>query len=64
MNRTADNLNILGNYLAKRDIRELTQESLEQTYGFRQADLLILFGGSIPYGCDVAAQGYLSSVAK
>ena len=64
MNKTADNLNILGNYLAKRDIRELTQESLEQIYGFRQADLLILFGGSIPYGCDVAAQGYLSGVAK
>lgn len=59
-----DSINILGKYLAKRDILELNQNCLQESYGFRQADLLILFGGSIPYGCDVAARGFLNGIAK
>lgn len=62
--RIVESINILGQYLAKRDLIELNQDSLQESFGFRQADLLILFGGSIPYGCDVAARGFLNGVAK
>lgn len=43
----AENINILGNYCGKRDIAELTTENLQREYHVAQADVMVLFGGSI-----------------
>lgn len=59
-----DNLNVLGEFLGKRDIHTLSSEALEEKYKILQADLLILFGGSIPYGCDVVGKAVLNNIAK
>lgn len=59
-----DHLNVLGDFLAKRDIDVLSSEALKERYKVSQADLLILFGGSIPYGCDVVGRDFLNNIAK
>ena len=51
----AKNLNILIDFLAKRDLTALAPDKLQAKYKINQADLLILFGGSIPEGADVFA---------
>ena len=55
--------NTLTAYLALRDIPELTAAAMQQKYGQSRADVLILFGGSIPFGCDVAARAWLAGIA-
>ncbi len=60
----ANNLNILVEFLAQRDIEELTSNALDKKYKISQVDILILFGGSIPYGCDVAANAVKRGIAK
>lgn len=62
--RIAENINILGRFCGKRDIQELTSESLLKRYGIRQADVMVLFGGSILCGGDVLAQAMRNRVAK
>lgn len=57
-------INILVDFCGKRDVNELSQESLQKKFGIRQADVLILFGGSIPKGCDVAGKALGRNVAK
>ena len=64
LQKIADNLNTLGDFLAKRDIEALTNKALMQRYGIEQADLLILFGGSIAHGCEIAGQAFLDGIAK
>lgn len=64
IHQIANNLNILGDYLAQRDIEVLTSNALYETYKISQVDLLILFGGSIPHGCDVAADAVKRGIAK
>ena len=49
----AKNINVLGAFLAMRDIPELTQEELLKKYRICQADVMALFGGSILSGGDV-----------
>ena len=44
----AERLNILEDFLAKRDLKELTQAALQEKYKIKQVDVLILFGGCIP----------------
>lgn len=51
----AAHINALGEYLGMRDIEALTPECLAAQSGAAQADLLILFGGSIACGADLAA---------
>lgn len=53
LKKIAEKINILGDYCGMRDVEALSQNALMDCCGFRQADVLILFGGSIPYGCDV-----------
>lgn len=60
----ARNLNLLGSFCGKRDLQSLTQEEMERVCGQRRADCMILFGGSIPCGGDVAAQAYQYDLAK
>jgi len=51
----AENVDILAEFLGVRDVPELTQSALRQKYGFAQADVMVLFGGSILCGGDVLA---------
>lgn len=60
----AKNINILGNFCGKRDLSALTSEQLESRYGIPQADVMVLFGGSILAGGDVFADAIRNKVAK
>ena len=64
LKKIAESIHILGSFCGKRDITELTPEALQKAYGIKKADLLILFGGSIPYGCDVAGAAMLAGMAS
>ena len=54
--RIAECINILGDFCGKRDVDELTKEELKRIYGIDQADVMVLFGGSILCGGDVLAR--------
>lgn len=64
MEKIAKNINILGEFCGKRDIIELTSEQLRETYGIEQADVMVLFGGSIMCGGDVLAEAMKNRIAK
>lgn len=55
LKETATYLNTLGEFCGKRDIPELTTAALENTFHIAQADVMVLFGGSILCGGDVLA---------
>lgn len=57
-------INTLSAFLGRRDVPELTQEALGSAYGFSQADVMVLFGGSIIAGGDVLAQAIKNNIAK
>ena len=57
-------INILGKFCGKRDIPGLTSEQLCKKYDFQQADVMVLFGGSIMCGGDVLAKAMQNHVAK
>ena len=59
-----EKMNILGAFLGKRDIPELSRKALETKYGFSQADVMVLFGGSILCGGDVLAKAMKNEIAK
>lgn len=60
----ANNINILGKFCGARDINELNQEKLFEYYGICQADVIVLFGGSILAGGDVLAEAIKNNIAK
>ena len=62
--KIAEAINTLGIFCGKRDIHALTKEELQKKYGIEQADVLVLFGGSILCGGDVLAQAIKENVAK
>lgn len=64
MERIAEQINILGTFCGKRDVRELTCEELKSRYGITQADVMVLFGGSIMSGGDVLAQAIKDQAAR
>lgn len=61
---TAECMNILGEFCGIRDVPELTPEALKGRCGIRQADVMVLFGGSILCGGDVLAAAMKEHVAK
>ena len=63
LNISAKKINIIGNFLSRRDIPVLTKEALKNKYGIEKADVLILFGGSIIYGWDIAAKAVTDNLA-
>ena len=62
--RAASAANIIGYFLARRDIDELSQEAMQAQIGQPQADVLIAFGGMIPHGCDIVARSFQRGLAK
>lgn len=60
----AENINTLARFCGKRDVPELTQTALQEKYGISQADVMVLFGGSILCGGDVLAQAMQNQIAK
>jgi uncharacterized SAM-binding protein YcdF (DUF218 family) len=64
LNETAEKLNIMGDYLSRRDVLSLTKEEIKNKYGIEKADVLILFGGCIIHGWDIAANAVKAGLAK
>ena len=62
--KIAEAINTVGIFCGKRDIPALTKEEMQKKYGIEQADVLVLFGGSILCGGDVLAQAIKENVAK
>lgn len=60
----AQSINILGDYCGKRDVEELTVENLKKRCHISQADVMVLFGGSILCGGDVLARAIEHRIAK
>ena len=57
-------INTLGAFCGPRDVPELTQTALQENYGFPQADVMVLFGGSVLAGGDTLAQAMRNGAAK
>lgn len=60
----AHDMNVLARFLGRRDVPTLTRDALQGRYGFAQADVMALFGGSILAGGDVLAAAMRADVAK
>lgn len=60
----AECINILGSFCGKRDVPVLTPEDLSKKYGIEQADVMVLFGGSILCGGDILAHAMKKGIAK
>lgn len=61
---TAECINILGRFCGKRDIQMLTGAVLQEKYGIKKADVMVLFGGSILAGGDVMAEAIRADIAS
>ena len=64
LDRIAENINILGRFCGKRDIPELTGAALKEACGAEQAEVFVLFGGSIMCGGDVLAEAMRQHIAR
>ena len=60
----AEAANTLTRFLGIRDLPKLRRSLLQGKYGIDQADVMILFGGTIPFGCDVAAAAWKRHLAR
>lgn len=60
----ADAINVLGQFCGIRDVVCLNSSSLYEKYGIQQADVFVLFGGSILAGGDLLAQAIMDRIAK
>lgn len=60
----AECINMLGDFCGKRDISQLTQDELRKKCGLEQADIMVLFGGSIMCGGEVLAHAMQKGMAK
>lgn len=61
---TASAINTLGRFLGPRDLEGMNREALKACCGLDQADVFVLFGGSIPAGGDVLAGAIREQVAR
>lgn len=62
--KVAEYINILGKFCGRRDITALTKDELIKKYNIEQADVMVLFGGSILCGGDVLADAMNHNIAK
>lgn len=60
----AKRINVLGDFCGIRDVPLLNKDKLVEKYGFNQADVMVLFGGSIICGGDVLAEAMRQNIAK
>ena len=60
----AKRINVLGDFCGIRDVPLLNKDKLVDKYGFNQADVMVLFGGSIICGGDVLAEAMRQNIAK
>ncbi len=60
----AEAINKLGAFCGKRDVKELTRKCLQEKYDIEQADVMVLFGGSILEGGDVLASAIRNHIAN
>lgn len=60
----AEAANTLTRFLGIRDLPKLGRSLLQGKYGIDQADVMILFGGTIPFGCEVAAAAWKRHLAR
>lgn len=61
---TVKNVETLAAFLGPRDLRTLSPDALQEKYGIEQADVMVLFGGSILEGAAVLAEGMEQKLAK
>ncbi len=61
---TAEAINKLGAFCGKRDVAKLTRECLMEQFGIEQADVMVLFGGSILAGGDLLAEAMKQRAAR
>lgn len=64
MKSIAEYINVLGNFCGKRDVNSLTHDELKKKYNIEQADVMVLFGGSIIEGGNVLAGAIKENAAK
>ena len=64
LRRLAEAANTLTRFLGIRDLPKLRRSLLHSKYGIDQADIMILFGGTIPFGCEVAAAAWKRHLAR
>ena len=62
--KTAEYINVLGRFCGKTDLPSLSKEELKKKYNIEQADVMVLFGGSILCGGDLFAEGIKNNIAK
>ncbi len=62
--KTANNINTLAKFLGARDINKPKRKELLERYGINQADVMVLFGGSILAGGDILAEAMKNNIAK
>ena len=62
--KIAEYINTLADFCGKRDISFLNKEELKNKYNINQADIIVLFGGSIIAGGDIFAQAIKEKIAK
>lgn len=62
--QTADWINVLGDFCGMRDVPALTRENLKKRYGWEQADVMVLYGGSILCGAEILAGAMREKAAK
>lgn len=62
--KLATAINTLADFCDPPDLATLTPTALEQRYGIRQVDVIVLFGGSIIPGGDLLAQAINQQLAK
>ena len=64
LQQLANAVNTLTRFLGIRDLPKLRHNALQGKYGIERVDVLILFGGTIPFGCDVAAAAWKRGLAR
>lgn len=57
-------INEIGNFLARRDIKDLTSESLNERFNIKKVDVLILLGSSITYTIKCAIEAYKNNICE
>lgn len=62
--QTARDINLLGAFCGPRDVEELSPAALRDRWGRDQADVMVLFGGSILAGGDELARAMQAGVAR